>query len=504
MRNRLQSHQLNLVARSLTLLALVLVVSSFVGVTEPDAIRALRDDEIIVLEGATLIDGTGAAPRQDVAIVVENHRIRRIGRSGQVEYPSGARVVQLGGRFIIPGLIDVHTHVQTPVHAEVMAMLLAYGITTVRIPGGTNVGVQVRDMVERGEMLGPRVFTGGTLIDGEGGDGLAVRSGEEMREEVRRQHADGVDLIKLYAGLEPALVRVAIEEAHSLGLPVIGHLSQTSWTAAAESGIDGLLHGGSGGPISELVTSEGRRFLAQAQGISVEEFEDEYRSLGSLIRIVGGPEHLAGQRIRDLIDIDGPRVDRLIQALLDNNTMVDPTLVTDESLAFADDIERILSHLEPYRAPRAVRDFLWGNDWETRNRYANPDRPTALYLKPLFEFGKELTLRFFDEGVLLGAGSDVGMPWMTPGASFHRELELLVEAGIPVEAVLEIGTRNGSHFVYRSDEIGTIEEGKLADLVVLGADPLEDIRNTRSIEIVMKDGVMYDPAVILEDIGGII
>ena len=380
-----------------------------------------------------------------------------------------------------------------------MKMLLAYGITTVRIPGGTDIGVQVRDLVARGEMLGPSVFTGGSLIDGEGSDNIAVRNEEEVRQEVRRQHAEGVDLIKFYGLLPPSLVAAGVDEAHKLGLPAVGHLAKTTWTEAAEIGIDGLLHSFLG-PVGELITSENRQKLADANKLSLAEFEKKSRSLGFLMSIVGGPAEQSGQRIRDLIDINGPAVDRLIQALLKSNTMVDPTLVTGESLALGDEVERVLSHLEPYKTPKSVRDFLWGEDWESANRYANQDAPTLLYFKPLFEMGKELTHRFFREGVILGAGSDVGMPWMTPGASFHRELELLAEAGIPIEDVLQIATRNGSLFIYRTDEVGTIEEGKFADMVVLTANPLEDIRNTRAIETVIKSGKLHDPQIIFEEL----
>ena len=215
---------------------------------------------------------------------------------------------------------------------------------------------------------------------------------------------------------------------------------------------------------------------------------------------MGGRIEDSGQRIYDLIDLDSPETNRLMNLLVSKKIMVDPTLVTDESLAFGDEPTRILSHLEPYKAPNSVRNYLWGADWESSNKYANEEFPLSLYDKPLFQFGKELTLKFFENGVLLGAGSDVGMPWMTPGASLHRELELFVEAGIPEKEVLSIATRNGSHFVYQQNEVGTLETGKMADLVILSSNPLEDIRNTRAIELVMKSGKVYDPKVILEEL----
>jgi len=330
-------------------------------------------------------------------------------------------------------------------------------------------------------------FTGGRLIDGKGSDSFAAQTEAEVRQEVRRQHEEGVDLIKLYALLPPPLVAAAIDEAHSLGLPVIGHLSETTWTEAAESGIDGLLHFGFEGPLTELITKENREAQAARHGISLEEFERDYRGWKFLLSMRDTDDTATGQRIRDLIDINGPAVDRLIEALLKSDTMVDPTLVTDESLVFADEVDRVLARLDPHKAPKSITHFLWGDNWASGNRIVQGSmRDTVLSFKPLFELGKQLTLRFHRAGVVLGAGSDVGMPWMTPGASFHRELELFVEAGISPADTLRIATQNGSKFVYREDQIGTIETGKIADLVVLSANPLDDIRNTRKLVSVVR------------------
>lgn len=484
-----------LVIRTLICICLLLLM----GFTEIPEL--LQGENLVVLEGATLIDGTGAEPQPNSVIVIDGDRILKIGKVGDFTYPGSAEVLQLKTRFIIPGLIDVHAHIQTPIHTEVMKMLLAYGITTVRIPGGTDIGVQVRDMVARGELLGPSVFTGGDLIDGAGY--YEVKNEQEARQEVRRQHAQGVDLIKLYGGLPPELLAVTIDEAHKMGLPVIGHLSETTWTEATERGIDGLLHLGTAGPLSELVTLENRQKLADSHNISLSEFERKFRGWKFLFSMAEEDASQSGQRVHDLVDINGPAVDSLIQALVKNNIMVDPTLVTEESLVFGNEVERVQSHLDVYKTPKSVRDFLWGEDWETGNKYVKGKvGDIFLSFKPMFGFYKALTLRFFEEGVTLGAGSDVGMPWMTPGASFHRELELLVEAGIPTKDVLQIATKNGSHFVYRSDEVGTIEPGKFADMVVLLANPLEDIRNTRAIEKVIKSGKMHDPEVIFEELNG--
>lgn len=473
-------------------------ISQIVNSKSPES---LSGDNLVILEEVTLIDGQDSSPISNAVIVIDGSHILRIGKVGDFTYPTNAKIMQLNDRFIIPGLIDVHTHIQTPIHNEVMKMLLAYGITTIRIPGGTDIGVDVKKMVAQGKMIGPNVFTGGSPIDGEGGDNIVVRSEKEMRQEIRRQYASGVDLIKLYVSILPDLLTAGIDEAHKLGLPVIGHLSSTFWTEAAESGIDGLVHSGSNGPLAELISLKHLKRLAADKKLSLAEFREKSRDWGFLLSLVGEPVEQSGQRLYELIDINGPEVDRLIKALLKNNTMVDPTLVTEESLVFGDEVERVLSHLDPYKTPKSVTNFLWGSEWESGNRILRgSNKRLLLSFKPLFKLAQELTLRFFRAGVTLGAGSDVGMPWMTPGASFHRELEHLVDTGIPIKDVLQIATRNGSQFVYRTDEIGTIEVGKFADIVVLKANPLEDIRNTRKIEMVIKSGKTYYPNLIFREL----
>lgn len=461
----------------------------------------LLDDNLLVLENLTLIDGTDNSPLQNACVIIKDSLIFRVGKTGDFIYPKNAKVVSLQGRYLVPGFINVHVHIQTPIHKEVLQMLLAYGITSIRVPGGTDVGIEVRRKINNGEMMGPDVFTGGRLIDGEGSHNFGVTTESDIREEIQRQHKEGVDLIKLYSGITPQLLAAGIDEAHKLGIPVVGHLSKTSWTEAAESGIDGLLHSGSGGPLGELISQKHRTRLASALSLTEEEFIEKSRNLGFLLELAKDSIGPAGQVIYNLIDINGAEVNHLIQSLLENNVMVDPTLVTEESLVYGDEVERVLSNLDPYNTPKSVRNFLWGEDWETGNRIlrgANKD--IFLSFKPLLKLAKELTLKFYEEGVVLGAGSDVGMPWMTPGASFHRELELLVEAGIPTKEVLKIATSGGSKFIYNSENVGTIKKNKIANMVVLNGNPLVDIRNTRKIELIIKEGEFFDSEKILNEI----
>ena len=193
--------------------------------------------------------------------------------------------------------------------------------------------------------------------------------------------------------------------------------------------------------------------------------------------------------------MDGPEVQHLIQALLDANIMVDPTLVTSESLYFGhDERTRILAGLDADKMPKAAADWLWSEGWEQNHRYLNDNNHSQMVsLRPLFKLEKDLALKLFKRGVIIGAGTDVGMPWITPGASLHKELELLVQAGFSNEEAISVATKNGGKFIYNSTNVGTIERGKLADMLVLSKNPLTNIENTRSIKFVVQSGDIYIP-----------
>ena len=424
----------------------------------------LDGDNLMVLAGATLIDGTASAPLPNSVIVIEGERILRIGLVGDFRYGDGVTVEDLSGKFILPGFVDVHVHPRLGAEADTMRMLLEFGITSIRIPGvgfdgHDTLGLELRNKIEMGKMIGPRITTGGKIIEGPTKsfpDDVEVHSADEMRAEVRRQADLEVDLVKLYWNTSPEFVRAAIDEAHGRGLQVLGHLRATSWTEAARAGIDGLLHSAADGPFWELVPPEQRE----------------------------GLRALTGRR-------KYARFAALIEALVNNGVAVDPTLVIMQTLYFGDDL-RILERLEPDLASPNILES-WGEGWQEGNPVLVDNPQELTFGKGVFSIAREIVRRFHEGGVHLAVGTDVGMPWITPGVSFHREMELLVEAGIAPADVLVMATRNGAETIRASNERGTIALGKLADLIVLGKSPIDDIRNTRSIEAVYKGGKFYRP-----------
>ncbi len=433
----------------------------------------IEGDDLLVLSGVTLIDGTGAPPRENTVIVVHGDRIFRVGEVGDFQYPDDATVVDLTGRWLLPGFMDLHAHItDAEPQEEVLATLLQFGITTFRSPGARAppLGTALRDRIAIGEILGPRMFTAGRLMDLPGGSPAAVKvaTTEEVRAEVRRQAEAGVDFVKLYAQLGPEMIRAGIEEAHAAGVGTIGHLGKTGWADASVLGIDAVMHSGTGAPTWELVPPEERaRFLDFHAPLQRPEFDPT----------------LFGAW-REAVDLDGPEMAALVAALAEHRVEVNPTLIMMEVMYWGDDPE-LLEAIEPQYAPASL-----ATTWRAAPHpysVAWPEESLA-DAKKTFPLNLEIVRRLHQGGVLLTAGTDFGNPWITPGVSLHREMWLLHEAGIPVLEVLTIATRNGAEALGILDEVGTIEMGKRADLVILSADPLDDIRNTRAIEAVYLGG----------------
>ncbi|WP_340113885.1 Kelch repeat-containing protein [Maribellus mangrovi] len=468
-----------------------LLFSIFITLTTSNVEAQLIDiPNLVVLEGASVFDSKEKAFKSNAEIVIKDSEILRIGSVGDFEYPDDATVYDVSGRFIIPGLVDFHVHMgaYSP-NGITMAKYLAAGVTSIRIAGTIHPEaiVKLKNDVKERRLDGPRLFVAGHFIDEPGRTDNTVKVGnaDQMRAEIQRQAAIGVDYIKLYWDVSPELLGVAVEEAHALGLKVLGHLRKTSWTEAANLGIDFLTHCGSDGPIWELVDNDSVRNILRSN--------DPPRPYYPDIK----PEeyfHLWAENV----NLEGDRMDSLIDALVQGNVTVDPTMAPMQSLFFGDDTE-ILAKLHPECTPAEITD-RWGVGWQTKNPKitSNPFYTTGKEIWPLTQ---EITRKLYEGGVRLTTGSDFVMPWITPGDGLHRELELLVEAGIPADEVLLIATKNAAEALDVLSETGTIEEGKLADLVVLAANPLEDIRNSNTVQMVFKQGHYYQPDVLLDAIG---
>jgi imidazolonepropionase-like amidohydrolase len=399
---------------------------------------------VIILEGATLIDGTGALPRHNTTIVINGTEIVYVSNNTSannydIHSFATKNVIDLTSKYIIPGLFDMHAHVANvrknsynqDESEYMLRMLLTHGVTTIRNPGGpTEQSVALRENVSERKIIGPQIFTAGQLLNTPQIPvpfvEKQVQTEQDVRQEVRNQVATGVDYVKLYVGLTPELVNAAINEAHSNGTKVIGHLYMTSWTDAADLGIDALTHGV---PVSPFLLSE-----ANQQ------------------KLLEAGDHPFNHFLwLDLVDLNGPEINEMIKALVSNNIPVDPTLGIYEAIIKEDPLNQ----------------YLWS--------------------KVL-----QLTKMLYDNGVTILSGSDIPNFELVPGASLHHELELLVEAGIPPLEVIKIATRNGAQALGIEENVGTIVPGKQADMMILSDNPIDDISNTKKIEAVVSDGQFVD------------
>jgi len=448
--------------------------------------------DLTVLEGATLIDGTGAPAVANSSILLRGEKIIGVGRDGEFLGTDKAIVIDLSGKTIIPGFFDMHAHVRE----SMLRSLLAFGITAIRNPGsGRSAGIEVRDRLANGSILGPRMFTAGQIINdssgfsltppsqsksdtGTGTNYVEVRTADEAKAAVRDQAIAGFDFVKVYMGITPALLYAAVEEAHRREVRVIGHLKATSWTQAADSGIDVLTHSCSEGPNWELI----------APGIR-QNFD--WGSWGASLR--------SWANAAATYDLDGPRWRGLVNSLVSNGVEVNPTLVTMEAHYWADQSDELASE-QPTFAPQGYAE-TWSGNWESVRNFMNLWELSAeerLQLRTSYQSCLEMVGKMHSAGVLLTTGTDLG-GWMTPGVSFHRELQLLSDAGISNIDIIQIATKNGAQALGILDEVGTLEPGKRADFVVLQKNPLADIRNTQSIDKVYLGGVSYDPSAILRE-----
>ena len=436
---------------------------------------------VVVFRGATLIDGTDASPRANATVVVENGWITAVGTGSEVKTPPGSRVIDATGKYLLPGFIEMHGHLAIAAWEidssgpqrvlrypydevatqELTRSQLAFGITTVRNPAApTKEGVYLRDRVRRGELVGPRIITSGAPLDRAPGNAAVDRATTEaeVRAAVQRQAAAGVDFIKLYSTLDSGLTAAGIDEAHRLGLPAVAHLWLTSWTDAANAGIDGITH---------IIVSN-PKLLPEARRA---EYQKSIRG---------------GQFMYDWFkhaDFDGPEIKEMIAAVVRNRLTIDPTLVAFEWTVWQEDSAFYPRESRQYSPPSFAAKM---EAFMRLGRWSEADLACARAQIPRMQ---ELARRLWQAGVPLTVGTDAANPWF-----YHRELELLSGAGIPNAEVLKMATRNAAISLRRTSEVGTVEVGKRGDLVVLDADPIADIKNTRRIALVVQDGRVGQPA----------
>jgi imidazolonepropionase-like amidohydrolase len=442
-----------------------------------------EDAPVLVLEHIRLIDGTGAAAQEDMRIDIAGGKIAAVQTaSAHGPYPANAKVLDMTGKTVIPGLVGMHEHLfyPTPQRPEggvalygeagdsATRLYLAGGVTTARTAGSLEpyTDLELKRQVDAGLLPGPKLDITGPYLEGKGGFAVQMHTLADAADAARTVDywaAEGVTSFKAYNYLTADELKAAIDRTHAHGLKITGHLCSIGYRQAAALGIDNLEHG---------LTVDTEFFPGKKP--------DE---------CPGFAPNLTW--IEKNLDVDGPEVRETIRVLVAHHVTVTSTLAIIETFA-------------PNRPPMArenaalktlslaaAKEYLLG-----RSAAAVRETGGQILAKEM-RFERE----FVAAGGLLMAGCDpTGYGGVVPGFGDQRNIELLVEAGFtPVEAI-RIATLNGAIYMGKDTNIGSIAPGKAADIVVLGGNPVEKIENVEKVEMVFKDGVGFDSGKLIQSV----
>ena len=447
-----------------------LVITSFGCRTIPKELIRVSGSPIALIH-VRVIDGTGALPKEDQTIIIENSRIREIGEASRISLSGVAQTLDLAGYTVLPGLVGMHDHLfyalppgspSKEMLATFPKLYLASGVTSLRTAGTLNLDAEVKlkKEIDRGRELGPHLYLSSPYVDPN--PNLAPNP-KGWAEGVEQLVPLGINSVKVYTHARSSELAAVIQAAHRHGIRVTGHLCAVGFTEAALLGIDNLEHG-------VVVDTE---FYSRRQPDICPNQDDFQAELAQM-------------------DVRGAEIQGLTQTLIQHRVAVTSTLPVFESFAGSRTAGldgRTLSMLSP-ELQDAYREHVV-------KRSEDPYGVWDKLLREEMQFERE----FVKAGGLLLAGTDpTGWGGVIAGFGDQRELELLVEAGFTVEEAVKISTHNGALFLGQNDRIGTLSEGKQADMFVVRGNPAVDIKDIRRTEIVFKDGVGYDSAAILKTI----
>jgi len=387
------------------------------------------ETSVIAIVSATLIDGRGGPPVSDAVVIVKGERIEAVGNRASVKIPPGAEIVDAKGLTLLPGLIDSHFH--SDGDDPLPALYLSHGVTSIRDPGQW---IEAYDKARKAAAPVPRLFLCGPHLDSPPAaypaDSYIVRDADETRLAVNRFVNDGASAIKVYFRLPLALIKVAIDTAHSRGVPVMGHLEIVDARDAMIAGIDGIEH----------ATSFGTALLPLRDA-------EKYRQA---ILADNNARREGRYQVWNSIDLTTPQAKSLFKLIVDRGVFVSPTLAVFE------------------RQP---------GDKDTKEFHVHAFKQMEAFVGLVNKAGAK---------IVVGSHSDV--PHAKRGWAYQRALELLVDSGLtPMEAIVA-GTMNNARYFRIEDRLGSVEAGKLADLVIVEGDPLKDISNMRRVKQVMLNG----------------
>ncbi|NBC16406.1 MAG: amidohydrolase family protein [Bacteroidetes bacterium] len=426
----------------------------------------------LAVQNVTVVDVTDGTLRPNQTILINGSRIAAVGSADDVAVPEEAKTVDATGGYLIPGLWDMHVHTfnnndPQPPNTWHFPLYLAHGVTGVRDmwvrPGEQAAQVHTwRQELEAGTFVGPRFGAIGTLVDGpppiQKSD--TVTTTVQAQAFVERLKTAHIDFVKVYNRLTPDAYRALVDAAHGAGLYVAGHVpAAISIADASEAEQRSVEH------------LDGVHYACSSK-------EDSLRA-----RRVPLSYYLA----QEFVDTHDPaQCAALYERLATNETWQVPTFTvfrpwTSQDLAvLADDEGLVYTPVDEATEWQGLRDFL---------TFAPP--PVKQGMADLYALEQRIVREMHAAGVPLLAGTDIGNPYVYPGFSLVDEVKELVEAGLSPLAALQTATLNPARYLRRTDDLGTVETGKLADLVLLGANPLEDVDHLRRIRAVVVNGRLF-------------
>ncbi len=425
----------------------------------------------VVIRDVSLIDGTGAPARSGISIEIRDGRIVRVGPSSEVGVPAGAHVVDGAGHTAIPGLVMLHEHLFYPSgqaryntnEISFPPLYLAGGVTTMRTGGSvdTYTDLRVAQHVEEGRIPGPHMDVTGPYLEGPGGFVRAMpqlATPEQARAHVNFWIDQGVTSFKAYNLIDRETLAAAIDAAHSRGVKVTGHLCSITYREAADLGIDNLEHG----------------FFAATDWVDGKEPDVCPRG--------------AGGSYLDL-DVASAEFTNVARHLIERGVAITSTLTVVERRAL--DRDPPPAGAQESMLPQLHERVMAGLDRAS----ADGSQLLAKYM--------EMEKAFYDMGGQLVVGTDpTGGGDVVPGYANQRAIQLLVEMGLSIEAAIEVSTLNGARYLERDGDIGSIEVGKAADIVLMQGDLAADLDALRQMTVVFKDGVGYDSAKLFGSVKG--
>lgn len=468
------------------------------------AISADAQDKVTVIRGGTLIDGNGGAPQQNVSIVISGNRIKTISPGAAANVPAGATVIDATGKYIVPGLWDTHIHY----HNWFPELLITNGITSVLGYNGDAWINGQADGTAKGKVFGPRFFLTEDPIgmiymmeDKDMLNSVILKGREEGIRQVRARIQQGAKMIKVYTSVTPDILEAITAEAHRQGLLVSGHIGMRA-SLAAKANIDNLAH--ATGIDVDLLKPADLAKIPDMRVIDSGRLRVEYPKItrpwdASKERWGPNPDLTEyplfiedPRRLQIMGMMDRDLAMNLIKLLVDKHVAIESCLgyifrnVHDRVDEYRAEDNKLLDDPNLQYIPERFRMNI--RDYSITDRL-NPDE--LALMKKGFKNFQWFIKTFIDQGGKVSTGMDTASPYhatMMPGLAVRREMQMLVDAGVSPMHAIQAATKWAAELLRQTKDLGTVEEGKLADIIVLNRDPLQDITAFKDIAVVMKDG----------------